>query len=73
MTLLLKTDPECAVAKDRNGDTALHMACRHTQKNIYRKTVEQLLVSADSHVFMHPYLHVPILSYAHVGMQANCS
>ena len=54
VTLLLETDPECALAKDLNGDTALHIACRNTGNNRHRKTVEALLVSGHS--------FVPILS-----------
>ena len=42
--LLLKADPECANAQDRNGDTAIHLACQRTQRKQYRRTVEALLV-----------------------------
>ena len=52
VTLLLRADPECAVARDWNGDTALHIACRRSRNKSHRKTVEELLVSADSHTSM---------------------
>lgn len=50
VTLLLETDPECAIAKDLNGDTALHIACRNTRNKQHRKTVEALLVSGHSFI-----------------------
>jgi hypothetical protein len=43
VTELLRADPECATARDRKGDTALHLACSGTQKKTHRKTVEALL------------------------------
>ena len=66
VSLLLRYDAECVVASDINGDTALHMACRATQRKVQRKIVETLLVGSDT--LRIPCFHTHIPSCFGTGM-----